>query len=113
MNEQMTFDEYQATINRDNGIAVTMANAESKIPGWTDAAFEQLCEFVDGNPFEFMTEDVRAFAERNGLESPPNLKAWSGVMLRAAKMKIIKKVGIGQRKQPQAHRAFTTIWKRA
>jgi hypothetical protein len=62
---------------------------------------------------EFLTEDVRYWARSIGFREPYNTCAWGYVMKKAYNIGIIIPVGVGKSRRSVAHRAYTTIWKKA
>lgn len=76
---------------RDLGIARAERHAGHD---WQERAIGYLLEWIaTGNRGPFMCEDVRAFAERRGLESPPTKRAWGGVMRAAKDRCIVQAIG--------------------
>ena len=111
MNTQMQLD-FSGRALRDLGMQRASSAAERKIPGWGDRAFGYLLEFVARTPKKFAAEDIREFAHERGLECPPSLRAWGGVLLAAAKRGIIRRVGFAPVRNPRAHCANAAIWER-
>ena len=72
------------------GISQSENNAESKNAGWVYAALEYVRTF---NREQFLAEDVRRYAENDGLPLPPSKRAWGGVIVRAKKLGYIKRIG--------------------
>lgn len=114
MNNQSVLDFSQAKINRDNGITVSELNANSVWKNWSDDATIILKHFIDYCPGEFQAEEVRKYATRFfNLPEPPSARAWGGVIFRAAKAGIIKRVGIAPTSNPSAHCANASVWVKA
>ena len=98
---------------RDKGIkkAVDHAGVE-----WSDEAYLHLCVYIDiigsylPDDREFMMEDARA-AIKGKLPPPPSLRAWGGIIRRAANAGLIEKVGIRQVQNQKAHCANANVWK--
>jgi hypothetical protein len=98
---------------RDSGMKVARLNADSRVLGWSELALGYLKEFICVRPeFEFTGEDVRLFAESKGFHSPASKRVWGSVMMSAAKQGIIRKVGTAPVKNPRAHMAFASVWRR-
>lgn len=110
---QLELDFTQAEINKQNGIEVAELNAEFHHPEWSTEALVWLCRFLRNYSFDFMTEDVRLFAESNGFKAPVTSRSWGAVMLRASRAGIIKKVGYKSTRNPLAHRTPATLWSKA
>jgi hypothetical protein len=94
---------------RDAGMAQALASAESKIPSWGDKAYQALLDYP--HP-QFMTEDVRKWAHEEGLEKPPQARAWGAVIARAKKEGEIIPIGFKAVKNPRAHRTPATHWQK-
>lgn len=93
----------------ETGMNLALQNAETKKPGWQKNAFRLLIDFI-GTRKKFMCEDFRAFCAENGLSIPPSNRAFGGIILKAAKAGMIKRVGYGQVKNPKAHSANAAVW---
>lgn len=112
MNQERLFDETGAVL-RDRGMKQAIDHAEQETPQWKELALAKLKEFTtEFSHLQFMAEDFRAWAVTNGLPKPPHARAFGGVMAKAAGARLIVKVGIGQVKNPKAHRANATIWRK-
>lgn len=98
---------------RNAGMAAAAANADRMTPRWCDRAFEFLTDYVATNEAPFMTEEVRAAAEKNGLPPPPDRRAWGSVTTRAVREGFIKRIGYGPQRAAGCHCAPKSIWKRA
>lgn len=94
----------------DPGIAASMARADRVHEGWSGEAFALLREYMTDNEF-FKAEDVRIFAHGSrGLPVPPDLRAWGGVVQRAVRERLIKKVGHGSSKNKTSHYRPVMVW---
>lgn len=113
MNKQGELDFIQAEINKDDGIKRSELNAECKEKNWSFIAMSMLELFLKFNIGKFMTEDVRHYASKMGMEEPPNSKAWGGVITRAHRNGTIKFMGYGKTSNPRAHRTPACIWAKA
>jgi len=99
---------------RNGGILVAANNADQHFDGWSEMAYQALEAFIRTNKAPFLCETVRQFSsEILELPLPPNNRAWGGIFLRAAKEKIIIKVGYGQVENPRAHMANAALWQAA
>jgi len=56
-----------------------------------------------------MTEDVRISSE-GIIEIPPSNRAWGGVIVRAVKSGLIKRIGFQNVNNPKAHKTPATLW---
>ncbi|MEO8752335.1 MAG: hypothetical protein ABI624_06635 [Casimicrobiaceae bacterium] len=84
--------EQRALQRADEGIARATAHAKHVDRDWLDRAegYVRLHALVHR---EFLTEDVRAMAEADGLVQAGDHRAWGGVMRRAKDAGIIKANG--------------------
>lgn len=79
---------------RDDGIARAAAHADDVDPRWQTRAFRAVAIFARYHP-AFLAEDARGMAEREGLPSPPDARAWGAVMRLAARRGVIVADGYG------------------
>lgn len=100
-------------ILRDAGMARAAANAERRVPQWSERAGNALRAYLQIRDAPFMTEEFRLWAEAKGLPQPPHLRAYGSVMLVAARRGLIRKIGHGQVSNPRAHCANAALWVRA
>lgn len=100
---------------RDAGIAQAVDHANQECPSWSEKAYIALKEFLRRTPQRsFMTEEVRCWAHQEyGLPRPPHSRAWGGIMARAAKHGLIRKIGITQVRNKTAHCANAAVWTKA
>ena len=101
-----------ARMGADSGALLAASKADRVIEGWSSAALDLFTMYANMNPEGFMTEDVRAWAEKLGFESPPDNRAWGYVAQRARREGVVKPVGYGQQRSANCHRSPKTIWKR-
>lgn len=103
-----------AEANRDVGILMSEASANDHIEHWSDRALTWVKLFLNTvGDKPFMAEDVRAYADSHGFEKPPHLRAWGGVIVRAAHQNLIKCIGYQETKNPKANCAVAKLWRRA
>jgi len=102
-------------IARDRGMATAAAHAGRVHSDWSDRAFDFFRDHVAtlDRRARFMAEDVRAAAEAAGMPAPPDARAWGAVTSRAARERIIKRVGYGPQRSAGCHMAPKSIWSRA
>ena len=105
--EQTMLDFTEASRRRDEGMKQAFDNAGKR---WAILAMRHLECYLRNHEGVFMTEDVRRYAEQIGMPSPPSNRAWGSVMLKAARMGMIKKVGLRATVNPKAHRANASLW---
>lgn len=106
----MSLDLSQAKAAADYGIARVQQSAENTHKGWTDKAIDFLVLFARSN-FTFMAEDVRVFAEENGLPTPPDKRAWGAAIRKARKLGLIEMIGYGPQRSVNCHGAPKAIWR--
>lgn len=113
--DMMTPDVQAERIARDAGMATAAAHADRVTPGWSQTAYEFFVGWVATKPryFKFMAEDVRAVANTAGIEAPPDARAWGAVVTRAARERVIRRVGYGPQRAAGCHMAPKSIWSRA
>jgi len=95
---------------RDAGIAQAIDHADQYSAGWRQEVYEKLLLFLETRSEPFLAEEFREFAEANGIESPPSLRAYGAIIVRAAKEEKIRKVGYSQVTNARAHRANCSVW---
>ncbi len=89
-----------AAERRDAGIEAAEAGANRHDENWSDLALHALKSFMAEFPGRrFLCEEVREWAEAAvGLPTPPNQKAWGGIIQRASRARLIEKVGAREAK---------------
>ena len=79
---------------------------------WADAAMASVHSFKAAfNGDKFLTEDVRIFAENNGLPKPPDKRAWGAIILRAKRDGIVKSCGFAMTHSPEYNAGPKTAWR--
>jgi len=98
---------------RNEGIRKSAAHSDQELEGWQDAAYALLkryCALSFGNTFQ--GESVRHWAHNaQGLEEPPDPRAWGAVMRRGVTSGIIEKAGFAVRNDPKSHRCPSNLWR--
>lgn len=109
--------DFEARAQRDAGIRKAVDHAEDVTPGWSDRAFDMLRCFADDHRLngggDFSSEDFRTYASNLGLPSPPHLRAFGGVFLRAARAGLIVKTGFTTARAAHVHQSILATWKAA
>lgn len=82
-----------ARARRDTGIKRAADHAEHVDPTWIERAIGYVKEYCARHPAPFLAEDVREWSEELGFAKPVDGRAWGAVLQRAAKLRIIKRVG--------------------
>ena len=98
---------------RDEGMQLSLFNAELKVPLWGARALSFLIEYLTINPYKaFQTEDVRTWAYASGLPTPLNCRAWGSVISNAKKNGLIEFVGHENVDNPLAHSTPAAVWRK-
>lgn len=92
------------------GARLAENHAEASHLGWKSLADGYLLEFIAHHRGEFMVEDVREFAYKMGLQRPTSERSWAGVIMRAANLGLVRKVGYRAVTNPLAHATPATLW---
>lgn len=94
----------------EQGMATATEHADTVAPGWSERAFDLVCQFACIR-HEFLGEDVRRWAhETQDLDLPPKACAWGAVMVRAARERIIVKAGYRMTRIPPQHAKPAVLW---
>ena len=102
---------------KEIGIKKAVSHADQVTEKWSEKAYEKLKLFLSREinttqNFEFMTEQFREFCEVTYLDDPPSLRAFGGIMAKAAKAGLIERIGYDNVTNPKAHATPATIWRR-
>lgn len=106
----IAFDWTTGTQLRDAGIRLASENAEAKEPGWNEDAYNLLKDFIKTVTGDFLCEDFRSYCEAHNFKTPPSLRAYGGIIMKASKDGLIRRVGYAQVKNPKAHAANASRW---
>jgi hypothetical protein len=93
----------------DVAIARAVTHADAVVKDWSAMAYGALLMHASCG-VKFTSEDVREAAEKSGLPSPPDHRAWGGIFRRAARAGRIRRVGFGEACNPQAHGRPVAVW---
>lgn len=93
----------------EKGIKQAVTNANRKHDGWSQKAFELLRIYLLTKNTPFLCEDFRAWCEGK-LPNPPSKRAFGGIIQRAAKEGVIKRVAYQSVSNPKAHCAMASAW---
>lgn len=93
----------------DQGAQRAAMRADRVHEGWTDRAYDALCEFARDH-HEFTTEEVRA-AYAGIIPAPPDNRAWGCVTKRAAREGICTRERVAKATAPNVHGGWVTVWK--
>lgn len=107
---QHSFDFSAGEIAKQQGMTAASEHAETIIPGWNQMAYDKLKEFCTFRLGPFLMEDFRQWAEPSGLPSPPHLRAYGSIAIKAARDGFIKKIGYAKVTNAKAHQATASVW---
>jgi len=93
---------------RDRGMQQAIDHADEVVDGWSAIALKFVMYYALNNR-TFSGEQVRA-ASRGLVPEPPHLRAWGGVMMKAARRGIIRKCGYVQVENPKCHKTPASLW---
>lgn len=107
-------NEQLAEAGANAGMTVAASRADRESAGWSDDArtFFELFACKSGDE-PFMTEEVRAWAEKMGFPPPPDSRAWGHVAKRAAMDGLVRHAGYGRQRSATCHGSPKTLWVRA
>lgn len=90
---QQTIDFRAARARRERGMRDSEAHADRESPGWPERAYGLLCRYAREQAHPWTCESFRWWAAANGLDDPPDSRAFGGVTQRALRKGVILKVG--------------------
>lgn len=99
-----------AESRRDSAMRIAEAHADTVAPGWPFLAARYLARAMREMQ-RFQTTDFRKWAELRGLPSPPDARAYGGVIRRAAKAGKLVADGYACKADAQAHACPAVVWK--
>lgn len=107
-------NEKLAEAGANAGMTLAASHADRTYEGWSDDALEffRLFAHQRGGEF-FMTEDVRAWAEKMGFPPPPDNRAWGHVAKRAAMDGVVRRIGYDKQRSATCHGSPKTLWANA
>jgi hypothetical protein len=82
-----------ARARRDKGIIDSILHADHNADGWPERAFAYLLQWSALAVEPWTVETFRQWAQDNGLDQPPDLRAFGGVTQRAIRRGLIARVG--------------------
>ncbi|MEP7367727.1 MAG: hypothetical protein ABI972_31085 [Acidobacteriota bacterium] len=94
---------------RDRGIKRAEQHAAAANPEWKERALGYLRLYALVHR-EFLCEAVRAEAEKDGLDTPGDARAWASVIRTGKAQGIIEFAGFAQATDPKVHRSWNTLW---
>jgi hypothetical protein len=91
------------------GMQAATDHADAEAPGWSRQAYEMFEQFAAEN-LEFMTEDVRVWAHKEGFPLPPDGRAWGSIAQRAVRERLVVRAGYRTTRVPPAHATPRPVW---
>lgn len=101
-----------AEAGADAGMTVAASRADRTIAGWGDDALGLFRLYAIQKPDGFLTEEVRAWAEKLGFPPPPDNRAWGHVAKRAAMAGHVRSAGFRKQTSSTCHGSPKTLWVR-
>lgn len=101
-------DWIEATRRRDVGIAASVKHADQVSADWSARASVHLLDYARRAGGSFLAEQVREYAHAEGLEYPPDGRAWGAVLSRAAKARVIRPIGYAPARS--SNRSPKVLW---
>lgn len=110
----LQLDIFKATQAKNAGILKAVTSADAACPEWSDRAYEMFKAWLTGWAVghKFQVETFRVSAYARGLEKPPSDRAFTVVVKRAKKDKLIESAGLASTKSVTAHGCFSTVWQK-
>lgn len=102
-----------AQAGANTGALLAVSHADRNRSGWSEDALEIFVLYANQHPEGFLTEDVRAWAEKLGFEPPPDNRAWGHVAKRAALAGHVRSAGFRKQSSVTCHGSFKTMWRKA
>jgi hypothetical protein len=112
MKDPIQLDAFLSRTERDNGMQQAIDHADAILDNWSEHAMSLLKKYLRHHTGEFMTEDVRKYAEDILFPSPPDDRAWGGIMVRAKNAGLIRKIRLQECKNKSGHRHPVGVWKK-
>jgi hypothetical protein len=106
-------DKELAGLGADASMTLAAAHADRVNEGWSDDALGLFRLYAIQKPDGFMTEEVRAWAEKLGFTPPPDNRAWGLVARRAHKDGYVVACGYQKQSSASCHGSPKTLWKRS
>lgn len=97
------------------GMQTAVDHANAVAPNWSGRVWSLFVTWLSSKPtgYRFQTEDFRRYVEQSGrIEKPPSNRAYGFLGGKAAKEKLIVKVGYEPVINPKAHQAPCAVWQK-
>lgn len=105
-------NEKIAEIGANAGMSLAASHADRKQEKWSDDALSLFRLYAIQKPEGFLTEEVRAWAEKLGFAPPPDNRAWGHVAKRAAMAGYVRSAGFRKQASATCHGSPKTLWMR-
>lgn len=109
MPEQLDIMQAIARSQAEEGMRRSLEHAEAELDNWGDIAFEFLKAYARSHESFAGWMVVRKSENDGHFPTSPNAKAWGAVIHRAARLKIIERVGTT--KDPHRHGNPIPLWR--
>lgn len=86
--------EQAARKRRDKGITTSILHADRQARDWPERTFALLLMYAGTEEDPWTVEQFREWAKKRGLPDPPDLRAFGGVVFRAKRLGMIRRVGV-------------------
>lgn len=114
-NQLDIFNQDEGKRLADAGLSLAVETANREHTGWSDRCWNLFYQWLNNKPryFEFMIEDFREYLSIYGLlEMPKSNRAFGFISKRALKHELIEFGKITNVKNPKAHCARATTWRK-
>jgi hypothetical protein len=96
---------------RDAGIKTALDHANAVSPDWSERALNLVRDFLKYHRGEFMVEDLRSYAAmQDNFPLPTNARSWGGIIKKAEKEGLVRRLDFSATKNPKAHRTPASVW---
>ena len=106
-------DLFAARMERDAAMKVATDHADHVLPEWSTKAFNSVVAYASQHKLPFVCDELRTWAEGNGCPVPTKGQAWGSVMARAARERVIQKLGYREHifsDRSNTHMKPVTLW---
>lgn len=100
-----------AEVNANVGMTLAASHADRESDSWSDEALGLFRLYAVQHPEGFLTEDVRAWANKLGFAPPPDGRAWGYVARRASREGVVR--SSGYQKARSSNNSPKVLWRRA
>lgn len=107
------FNDQLAELGANVGMTLAASRADRVQENWSGEALDLFRLYAVQHPDGFLTEEVRAWAEKLGFAPPPDNRAWGHVAKRACAAGHVKSFGFRKQSSATCHGSPKTVWGRA